>query len=151
MAQSSPTSPAMCISDLISAEKECPGATTAIIAETPYQYRVDRPTVKCLLSAAGTSTRLTPNLRLVPAVENGSPIGFRLFGIRPGSLPGRLGLRNGDTLRSVNGLPLTGEDSIAAAYHRIRTASYIFLNVERGAPGARSLVRLRYLVSGSIP
>jgi general secretion pathway protein C len=41
--------------------------------------------------------------RVVPAVKNGKPDGFKLYAIRPSSVYSKLGLTNGDTIQSING------------------------------------------------
>jgi len=45
-------------------------------------------------------------VRLVPTIRNGEPIGFKIYAIEEGSLPALVGLRNGDTLTAIQGLPL---------------------------------------------
>jgi len=41
--------------------------------------------------------------RLVPTIRNGEPNGFKLHAILPGSVYRLLGMRDGDTIHSVNG------------------------------------------------
>ena len=50
---------------------------------------------------------------LEPIVENGKQVAMRIVGVSPGSTAARLGAQNGDTIDSINGVPLT---SIPAAY-----------------------------------
>src|SRR6185295_15216111 len=45
--------------------------------------------------------------RVVPAMKNGRPAGFKLYAIRPNSIYGALGINNGDTVKSINGFELT--------------------------------------------
>lgn len=52
----------------------------------------------------------------VPRVEGGTPIGFELRDVAPGSLPARLGLRSGDLLLAFAGEALTSANSLLAAY-----------------------------------
>jgi C-terminal processing protease CtpA/Prc len=52
-------------------------------------------------------------LDLERVVENGKQIAMRVIGLRPDTTAARLGARNGDTIETVNGLPMT---SIALAY-----------------------------------
>jgi membrane-associated protease RseP (regulator of RpoE activity) len=134
--------------DLASAESECPGAATAIIAETPSLFAVDRRALACLLSAPSTSARLAPNLLIAPRPREHSADGFRIWAVRPGSLPARLGLKNGDTIRAINGIPLRSPDSVQSAYARLRSASYVTVNLERQGAQGRSPMLLRYRVFG---
>lgn len=61
--------------------------------------------------------------------------GYKIYGIRPESLPRALGFKNGDLLKSVNGLPLTSMDQSMAAYVKLRRSDRLVLEIERkGAP-----------------
>ena len=71
-------------------------------------------------------------VRIVPEQENGKAVGVRLFGIRPSSLLGVLGLENGDTLRSINGFELSSPENALQAYARLRTAEHLVLETSRG-------------------
>src|SRR5262249_26192539 len=39
--------------------------------------------------------------RVVPSMKNGTPWGFKLYAIRPGSVYAALGLQNGDTIHAI--------------------------------------------------
>jgi hypothetical protein len=69
--------------------------------------------------------------RIVPALEAGKPDGFKLYAIWPGSFYARIGLANGDTLRTVNGLELTSADKALEVYAKLREATMIELEIER--------------------
>ncbi|MBN1445816.1 MAG: hypothetical protein JW957_06890 [Candidatus Omnitrophica bacterium] len=56
---------------------------------------------------------LMKNLNVAPDVKNGKIEGFRMNNIPPGSLPYAYGLRDGDVLRSVNGVFI---DSVAKGF-----------------------------------
>jgi len=58
--------------------------------------------------------------------------GARLDGIAPGSLLDALGLRNGDVVRSVNGLDVSTAEAALPAYARLRAARHFVLALERG-------------------
>jgi hypothetical protein len=74
--------------------------------------------------------------RVVPAMKNGKPNGFKLYAIRPGSLYSRLGLVNGDTLVSVSGMPLDSADKALEVYTKLRDATTVVLQLERGGKPA---------------
>lgn len=70
------------------------------------------------------------HVRAVPELRAGRVVGLRLFGIRPGSLLGSLGLRNGDRLESINGFEIATPERALQAYVQLRTASdlHVLLN-----------------------
>lgn len=74
--------------------------------------------------------------RVVPAMKNGKSNGFKLYAIRPGSLYARLGLVNGDTLVSVSGVPLDDADKALEVYTKLRDATTVVLQLERGGKPA---------------
>jgi hypothetical protein len=51
---------------------------------------------------------------IVPALDGGRLVGLRLFGISAGSVPDRLGLRNGDMISRVNGVELDNWENATA-------------------------------------
>jgi hypothetical protein len=79
--------------------------------------------------------KLAKSARIVPSVVDGSVVGFKLYGIRRGSLPKAFGLKNGDTITAVNGIDLTGADVAIEAYGKLRKAKTLVVEIERkGAP-----------------
>lgn len=50
--------------------------------------------------------------RIIPAYEDGKPVGFKLYGIRSKSLLGLLGVKNGDQVERVNGQPLDSPEAV---------------------------------------
>jgi hypothetical protein len=74
---------------------------------------------------------LAKSARVVPAVRDGQTQGFKLFGIRPDSVPKALGLENGDLLLEVNGNPLASLDQTLELYTKLRDASTFNLLIER--------------------
>jgi general secretion pathway protein C len=58
--------------------------------------------------------------------------GVRLSGIRADSLFNMLGLKNGDVLKSVNGFDLNDPEKALGALAKLRTASKLNFDVERG-------------------
>jgi general secretion pathway protein C len=73
--------------------------------------------------------------RIVPAVKNGKPDGFKLYAIKPDSVYAQLGLTNGDTLESINGFELTSADKALEVYTKLREATSLEISVtRRGKP-----------------
>ena len=69
--------------------------------------------------------------RVIPHEEGGQVVGVKLYGIRRSSLLGRLGIQNGDMLRTINGYDMTAPDSALEAYARLRSADRITINLNR--------------------
>lgn len=78
---------------------------------------------------------LVRGARVVPAVKDGATIGFKLFGIRPGTLYAALGLQNGDTVQALGGKPVTTMQALLDAYAAARTADRVTITgVRKDAP-----------------
>ena len=106
---------------------------TAIAQVQPLHYRISRGQFMRLFDEPSPPIRAS--YRVVPAISEGRPVGFRIYAIRPDSLLGRLGFENGDRLERVNGLGLTSPDRALAAYARLREARYVRVLLRRnGAP-----------------
>ena len=69
--------------------------------------------------------------RVIPHEEDGRVVGVKLYGIRRSSLLGRLGLQNGDMLRTINGFDMTSPDSALEAYARLRNSNNISVSLSR--------------------
>ena len=59
-------------------------------------------------------------------------VGVRLFGIRPDTLLGSIGLENGDRLETINGFKMSSPEKALEAYTRLRAADGLTLQVDRG-------------------
>jgi general secretion pathway protein C len=104
----------------------------AITRESDTRFSVQRGLLDRALSQQESIFRTA---RLVPHQENGQTVGMRVYGIRRSSLLGRLGVQNGDMLRSMNGFDLNDADAMLTALGRLRTASDLSLSVvRRGSP-----------------
>jgi hypothetical protein len=110
-------------------------ATAAASTATAVERRIDRASVDALLSADAH-----PGARIVPAMRDGQPVGFKLYAIRPGSLPAAIGLENGDTLHRVNGHELSSPERALTAYHELRGADRFELELTRSGEPLRLLV-----------
>lgn len=96
------------------------------------QFSVTRGFVDGLLE---NQSQLMRSARIIPHQENGQTVGVKLYGIRRSSLLGRLGLQNGDMLRTINGFDMTSPDSALEAYTRLRSADSLSVSiVRRGQP-----------------
>jgi general secretion pathway protein C len=95
-------------------------------------FTIDRSLVDRVLE---NQAELMRTARVIPHEENGRTVGVKLYGIRRNSLLGRLGVQNGDMLRTINGYDMASPDSALEAYARLRTADHLTLSiVRRGQP-----------------
>ncbi len=103
-----------------------------VTAVSETKYTVQRTFVDKILQNQGEIMR---SARIVPHEENGSVVGVKLYGIRRNSLLGKLGLQNGDLLRTINGFDMASPDSALEAYSRLRSANNLSVAVvRRGRP-----------------
>ncbi len=95
-------------------------------------FTVQRSLVDSLLD---NQAELMRTARIIPHQENGRTVGVKLYGIRRNSILGRLGMQNGDMLRTINGYDMTAPDSALEAYARLRNAQNLTVSiVRRGSP-----------------
>ena len=95
-------------------------------------YEIDKSLVE---KALANPMALAKGARVVPAVKNGKPDGFKLYAIRPSSVYAKLGLTNGDTLQSINGFELTSADKALEVYTKLREATQLQVEItRRGKP-----------------
>jgi general secretion pathway protein C len=92
------------------------------------EFNVDRGVVDKILE---NQAELMRQARIVPEQENGKVVGIRLFGVRPETLLGTLGMENGDRLEKINGFDMTSPEKALEAYARLRTADHLTVSVNR--------------------
>ncbi len=92
------------------------------------EYDVDRSVVDKILE---NQADLMRTARIVPEQENGKVVGIRMFGVRPDTLLGTLGMENGDRLEKINGFDMTSPEKALEAYARLRTADHLTVSVNR--------------------
>lgn len=96
------------------------------------EFQVDRAVVDNILE---NQAQLMRTARIVPEQKDGKIVGIRLFGIRPDTLLGKLGLQNGDRLETINGFEMASPEKALEAYARLRTADSLNVKVtRRGQP-----------------
>jgi general secretion pathway protein C len=93
------------------------------------EFKIDRAVVDKILE---NQAELMRQARIVPEQENGKMVGIRLFGVRPDTLLGLLGMNNGDRLQTINGFDMTSPEKALEAYARLRTADKLTVQVNRG-------------------
>lgn len=75
---------------------------------------------------------LAADLRVRPVTEAGRPAGLEVAWLRPGSLGDRLGLIQGDRLRSVNGIPLDSMNDLIRIVGLLQVDRQFTLELQRG-------------------
>jgi membrane-associated protease RseP (regulator of RpoE activity) len=125
----------------------CDGSASATVSDaTPPSTEIDPDIAKLIASAVKSTSATTFEIdaatwdklfanpaevvkgaRLVPAMRDGKPEGFKIYAIKPASLVARLGFQNGDTLVAILGEPMTSADRGLEVYTKIR-------NLEPGEP-----------------
>jgi general secretion pathway protein C len=94
----------------------------------PNEFNVDRSVVDKILE---NQAELMRQARIVPEQENGKVVGIRLYGVRPDTLLGTLGMENGDRLEKINGFDMASPEKALEAYARLRTADHLTVAVNR--------------------
>lgn len=92
------------------------------------QYDVERSAIDHILENQGD---LMKSARIVPEKEGDKVVGIRLFGVRPDSLLGTLGIENGDRLQSINGFEMSDPQKALEAYARLRSSDKLTVSVNR--------------------
>ena len=80
--------------------------------------------------------------RVVPAVKNGQPDGFKLYAIRPSSVYAKLGFMNGDTIHAINGFELTSADKALEVYTKLRDAQSLSIDISRRGQPVELLIEI---------
>jgi general secretion pathway protein C len=95
----------------------------------PTSFEIDSADLD---SALGNLSEIATQARVVPAFENGKPIGFKMFSIRPGSVFAKIGLENGDVVTRINGYELNSPDKALELYQKLRTDKQVNIDVKKG-------------------
>jgi len=75
--------------------------------------------------------QLLREVQVRPHFEKGKPDGLMLSRIKPNSIFRKMGLRNGDILRAVNGEPLVSVDSALNLYERLKSSDEVKVEIKR--------------------
>jgi general secretion pathway protein C len=120
-------------------ENPPPAEASTEAAPTPADDRIRRTGENAwvvdrreLAEAGEGMSGLMTQLRAVAEVHDGRPAGFRLFQIRDDSLFARLGLRDGDVVRRVNGAEIGEPAALLGFLTRLRTEPRVALDIVRG-------------------
>jgi hypothetical protein len=110
-------------------ERECDDPTPMVSKVSDDSYRVDRD----ILELYANDYELLGRLGWVRAHEDerGRRDGFTIRGIRCGTLLQQVGLKNRDTIHSVNGKPVRNLFGALAAYRKFKRDDVVELQITR--------------------
>jgi type II secretion system protein C len=111
-----------------SAAKGTAGGDLNIRKVGDNNYVMDRREVDGFLQ---DFNKLLTQIRVVPHFADGKPDGFKVFNIRPGSLFAQLGMVNGDIIKRVNSLDITGPEQALQMFTQLRDESRVTVDLER--------------------
>jgi general secretion pathway protein C len=92
------------------------------------RYEVDREMLNEQLEDLGAISR---QARVIPHYRDGKPQGFKIVGVRPGSLLSQLGVRSGDVLKTVNSEEIDSPNKALELFDRLKTTDNVVIEVDR--------------------
>ncbi|MFP2908917.1 type II secretion system protein GspC [Pyxidicoccus sp. 3LFB2] len=117
-----------------------PGPESGIRATGEHAYEIPETELQQALARLDV---LSTQARVVPAIEDGKPVGFKLAAIRQGSLYTKIGLQNGDVLKRINGLSLDSPERMLEAFTKLRETKHIELDIGRAGGSVRKVYDVR--------
>ena len=84
--------------------------------------------------------KLMEEVIISPHVVDNQPEGFQIDRIKPGNIFSKMGLRNGDVIKSVNDEAITSPEEAQKFYHSLTEGGEISVEIQRG--GRTSKLRL---------
>ncbi|MFN3197901.1 MAG: type II secretion system protein GspC [Bradymonadia bacterium] len=98
------------------------------------EYQIDR---EMLNEQLADLNKLARQARVIPHYRDGQAQGYKLVGVRPGSLYSHLGVRSGDILKGVNGEEVNSPNKALELFEKLKSSDNVSLEVERrGKPVA---------------
>ncbi len=93
-----------------------------------YDYTIDRKMIDKQLADLPT---LQSQARVVPHYKDNAYQGFKLVGVRPGSLYRAIGIRSGDVITAVNGNKIDSPNKALELFEQLKSSSNISVEIER--------------------
>jgi type II secretory pathway component PulC len=106
---------------------DMPDVSGQITKTDDTHYTITRAALRKLLDGEA----LVRSMRIVPEQRDGAVIGVRLFSIKPGSAASAVGIRNGDVILAINGLPTSNPDNVLQLYGHGATIDVVKLSIVR--------------------
>lgn len=92
------------------------------------EYEIERAELDAALD---NMNQLITQVRAVPHFQGGQSTGFRLFAIRQNSLFDRIGLRNGDIIKRVNGTDVSDASKALGLFQNLRNERQVAVELIR--------------------
>jgi hypothetical protein len=86
---------------------------------------------KALDALLGNPTALVRQARIIPSVRDDQVAGFKVYGVRPASIPYLIGIKNGDLVTAINGERLDSVDTALSVYQTLSGSNEWTLSLER--------------------
>ena len=121
-------------------------STSRVASRSPGDREPRRPRIsgsRGVPEAMRNMDQLIGNARVVPYYRGGQPYGFRVSDVVEGSQIHDHGMRSGDIIRSVNGVPIRTPQDALSAYQELQSSSSVQLEVERQGTTTTISVPLR--------
>lgn len=99
-----------------------------VVAMGENRWRVSAATAQ---AARANLNKLLQSARMIPQVQNGQTIGFKLVELERGSLLEQVGLRVGDILVEINQVELNSPEKALQIFQQVREANNISLGLVR--------------------
>jgi general secretion pathway protein C len=91
-------------------------------------YEIDRGMLNEQLEDLSALSR---QARVIPHYRGGKPQGFKIVGVRPGSLYSHIGLRSGDVIKGVNDEEITTPNKALELYEKLKNSDNVSVDIER--------------------
>ncbi len=91
-------------------------------------YEIDR---EMLNEQLDDLSALSRQARVIPHYRGGKPQGFKIVGVRPGSLYSHIGLRSGDVIKGVNDEAITSPNKALELYEKLKNSDNVTVEIER--------------------
>jgi general secretion pathway protein C len=86
---------------------------------------------KILKKYLNNPTEILYSASAIPVYNNKSMTGYKIKNIKKGSMIERFGIRNGDIILQVNGIPTTDTSSLFSLYNRINSIKQFTILIKR--------------------
>jgi general secretion pathway protein C len=108
-----------------------PGRASKSSTSSParaYKVKLKRSQIE---DAMANMNDLMNQIKIRPYIQNGEPDGLILSGIKPNSLFRKMGLRNGDIIKGVEGEEIQSMDDAINFYSKLKSADSAALQIKR--------------------
>lgn len=99
-----------------------------VVQEGEDQYVIDGDDLNKITEDMGT---ILTQARIVPYLKDGETQGYKIFAVRPGSIFEKIGLKNGDVIKMVNGMEIKSPQEALDLFRQLRDETEFEIVVER--------------------